>query len=211
MKTKLVSALGLALLAASLTFNSSFACSQSSEATISALPVIALESNEAATESLPAAAAAESASAETSTSEASPAQVDEPAAIVSANESSPIEASAADRSVAAIVVEIVETVTIVVPGQSADDEEVEHTGSASPDRAATEPASVPDAEVLAAEPPPGRLPGGFSFLRPAPVNKAREAAAMCGRNNSRIRRRIATAATFPPRECGQRAAAAGAP
>jgi len=48
MKTKLVSALGLALLAASLTFNSSFACSQSSEATISALPVIALESNEAA-------------------------------------------------------------------------------------------------------------------------------------------------------------------
>jgi hypothetical protein len=166
MKTKLVSALGLALLAASLTFNSSFACSQSSEATISALPVIALESNEAATESLPveatvteslpaAAAAAESASAETSTSEASPAQVDEPAAIVSANESanesSPVEASATDRSVAAIAVEIVETVTIVVPGQSADDEEVEHTGSTSPERAATEPASVPDAEALAAD------------------------------------------------------------
>jgi hypothetical protein len=172
MKTKLVSALGLALLAASFTFSSSFACSQSSEATISALPVIALESNEAATESLPveatvaeslpvteslpaAAAAAESASAETSTSEVSPAQVDEPAAIVSANESanesSPVEASATDRSVAAIVVEIVETVTIVVPGQSADDEEVEHTGSTSPERAATEPASVPDAEALAAD------------------------------------------------------------
>jgi hypothetical protein len=182
MKTKLVSALGLALLAASFTFSSSFACSQSSEATISALPVIALESNEAATENLPveaivteslpveatvteslpvtesvpaAAAATESASAETSIGEASPAQVDEPAAIVSANESanesSPIEASAADRSVAAIVVEIVETVTIVVPGQSADDEEVEHTGSTSPDRAATEPAADPDAEALAVD------------------------------------------------------------
>jgi hypothetical protein len=171
MKTKLVSALGLALLAASLTFNSSFACSQSSEATVSALPAIALESNEAATESLPveatateslpvteslpAAAAAESASIETSTSEALPAQVDEPAAIVSANESanesSPIEAAATDRSVAAIVVEIVETVTIVVPGQSADDEEVEHTGSTSPDRADAEPASVLDAEALAAD------------------------------------------------------------
>jgi hypothetical protein len=182
MKTKLVGALGLALLAASFTLSSSFACSQSSEATISALPVIALESNEAATESLPveatvteslpveatvteslpvtenlpaAAAAAESVSAETSTSEASPAQADEPAAIVganeSANESSPIEASATDRSVAAIVVEIVQTVTIVVPGQSADNEEVEHTGSTSPERADTEPASVPDAEVLAAD------------------------------------------------------------
>jgi hypothetical protein len=180
MKTKLVGALGLALLAASFTFSSSFACSQSSEATISALPVIALESNEAATESLPVeatvteslpveatvteslpvtenlpAAAAESVSAETSTSEASPAQADEPAAIVSANESanesSPIEASATDRSVAAIVVEIVQTVTIVVPGQSADNEEVEHTGSTSPERADTEPASVPDAEVLAAD------------------------------------------------------------
>jgi hypothetical protein len=45
METKLVSALGLALLAASLSFSSSFACSQSSEATAFVPPTVVPESD----------------------------------------------------------------------------------------------------------------------------------------------------------------------
>jgi hypothetical protein len=97
MKTKLVSALGLALLAASLTYSSSFACSQSSEAAISALPTIVSESDA------------------TVTARISTEEVDQPAD-VSAIEPPPIAESApVIHSVDAIVAEITQSGTIMAP------------------------------------------------------------------------------------------------
>jgi F0F1-type ATP synthase epsilon subunit len=257
MKTKLVSALGLALLAASLTFSSSFACSQSSETKAFVLPTVAPESDPTVTArtsteevDLPADVSAiepppiaESApvihsvdaivveitqsgtimapeaidaseAAQTSITE----EVDQPATVINAIEPSPIDESApvihsadaivveitqsvtivapeaiaapetdatvavqagtegsiaaldgpapvisaiepspndastpsAIQSADAIVVEITQSVTVAAPGQkSEDNEEVEHTGSTSPEHAATEPASIPDTETLA--------------------------------------------------------------
>jgi hypothetical protein len=97
MKTKLVSALGLALLAASFTFSSSFACSQSPEATAVVLPTVVPESDATV-------------AAQTSTEE-----VDQPAD-VSAIEPPPIAESApVIHSVDAIVVEITQSGTITAP------------------------------------------------------------------------------------------------
>jgi hypothetical protein len=94
MKTKLVSALGLALFAASLTFNSSFACSQSPEAAISALPTVVPESDA------------------TVTARTSATEVVDQAAEVSPIELPPIAESAA---VIAIVAEITQSGTIMAP------------------------------------------------------------------------------------------------
>jgi F0F1-type ATP synthase epsilon subunit len=199
MKTKLVSALGLALLAASLTFSSSFACSQSSETKAFVLPTVATESDPTVTartsteevdlpadvsaiepppiaESAPVIHSADAIVVEITQSvtivapeaiaapetdatvavqagtEGSIAALDGPAPVISAIEPSPNDASApsAIQSADAIVVEITQSVTVAAPGQkSEDNEEVEHTGSTSPERAATEPASIPDTETLA--------------------------------------------------------------
>ena len=257
MKTKLVSALGLALLAASLTFSSSFACSQSSETTAFVLPTVvpesdptvaartsteevdlpadvsaiepppivgsapvfhsvdaivveitqsgtimapeAIDASEAAqtsiteevdqpatvinaiepspidesapvihsadaivveiTQSVTIVAPEAIAAPETDADGRRPswhrgaiAELDRPAPVISAIEPSPIDAStsSAIQSADAILVEITQSVTVAAPGQkSEDNEEVEHTGSTSPEHAATEPALIPDTETLA--------------------------------------------------------------
>jgi len=146
MMTKLVCALGLAMLAASFTFGSSFACSGATETTASALQTVVPESEAKVTENL---------SAQTSTTEAQIAEVGQPASVVSEIEPSPIDASpaAAIQFVDAIVVEITQTVTVVVPGQTFEDnEELEHTGSipeSIPERPATAPDLVLDARTTA--------------------------------------------------------------
>jgi hypothetical protein len=67
------------------------------------------------------------------------AALDQPAPVISAIEPSPIDASTPStiQSADAIVVEIIQSVTVAAPGQkSEDNEEVEHTGSTSPEHAA---------------------------------------------------------------------------
>jgi hypothetical protein len=127
MKTKLVSALGLALLAASLTFSSSFACSQSSETKAFVLPTVAPESDPTVT-------------ARTSTEE-----VDLPAD-VSAIEPPPIESAPVIHSVDAIVVEITQSGTIMAP-EAIDASEAAQTSI-------TEEVDQPATVINAIEPSP---------------------------------------------------------
>jgi hypothetical protein len=95
MKMKLVSALGLALLAASFTFSSSFACSQSSETTAFVLPTFVPDATVAA---------------QTGTEE-----VDQPADVSVIETPSVAESAPALRSIDSIVVEITQSGTIMAP------------------------------------------------------------------------------------------------
>jgi hypothetical protein len=116
MKIKLVGALGLALLAASFTFSSSFACSQSSEATAVVLPIVVPESDATVT--------------------ARTEEVDQ-AAEVSPIELPPIAESApVIHSVDAIVVEITRSGTIMVP-EAIDASEAAQTSTEEVDQPAT--------------------------------------------------------------------------
>jgi hypothetical protein len=135
MKTRLSSALGFALLAASFTFGSSFVYAEAPEATTSALQTV-VPDNEATVTETPS----YSNGAQTSDAEAQPAEVDQLSSVISEIEPSSTEASPpAIHSVDAIVVEVTQTVTIAVPGQDVEDhEEPAHTGSI-PDTSATEP------------------------------------------------------------------------
>ena len=120
MKTRVASVLGLAMLAASFAFGSSFACFEAAETTASALQAVAPESEAIITEP------------QTGITEAQIVEVDQPAAVIGAIEPSPTEVSPppAIRFVDAIVAEITQTVTIAVPGQTEDNEEaVLATGS----------------------------------------------------------------------------------
>jgi hypothetical protein len=128
MKTKLVSALGLALLVSSLTFSSSFACSEASETTAFVLPPVVPESGATVT-------------ARTSTEE-----VDQPAD-VSAIEPPPIAESApVIHSVDAIVVEITQSGTIMAP-EAIDASEAAQTSI-------TEEVDQPATVINAIEPSP---------------------------------------------------------
>src|SRR5450631_2220212 len=104
MKIKLASALGLALLAASLTFGSSFACPDTPGTTASALPT-APEADAMDREYLPV---------QRSATEAPVAEVDQPAAVASVTDRSSTEVAApsATQSVNAVVADVTQNVTL---------------------------------------------------------------------------------------------------
>jgi hypothetical protein len=114
MKIKLASALGLALLAASLTFDSSFAC-PNTPGTASAPPT-ASEADAMNREYLPV---------QPSATEAPGAEVDQPAAVASVTDRSSTEAAAssATQSVNAVVAEVTQNVTLLAPESDAIVEE----------------------------------------------------------------------------------------
>jgi hypothetical protein len=115
MKTKLASALGLALLAASLTFDSSFACPDTPGTTASALPT-APEADAMDREYLPV---------QRSATEAPVAEVDQPAAVASVTDRSSTEVAApsATQSVNAVVADVTENVTLLASESDATVEE----------------------------------------------------------------------------------------
>jgi hypothetical protein len=117
MKTKLSCGLGLALFAASFTFGSSFACPEATEATSSVLQTIAPDTETNVTLTPSYGSGVQASVAEAQPAEASVAiEIEQPA-------DAPLTGDA-------IVVEITQTVTIVVPGQIVEEnEEPTHTGS----------------------------------------------------------------------------------
>ena len=127
MKTNLASAFGLAMLAVAFSFSTSFACPETSQTTASIVESTVSESG------MNVAALAEASATERQVGE-----VVAPASVTGNIEAPSTEASApsAIAFVDAILVEITETVTVVVPGQNSEDEE----GPAMPARiAGTEP------------------------------------------------------------------------
>jgi hypothetical protein len=110
MKITLSGAFGLALLAASFTFGSAFACSQSLETTASELQTVATDNSANVSERV----------------DAQPVEVDQsPSPVAAAVEPPETGASPppAIQSIDAIVVEIIQSVTIAVPGQTTEDNE----------------------------------------------------------------------------------------
>jgi hypothetical protein len=114
MKTKLASAFGLAMLAVAFSFSTSFACPETSQTTASIVESTVSETgmNVAAL-------------AEASAPEGQVGEVVAPASVTGNIEAPSTEASApsAIAFVDAILVEITETVTVVVPGQNLEKEE----------------------------------------------------------------------------------------
>src|SRR5580704_13310828 len=168
MKTKLASILGLALLVASFTCGSSFVYADAPEAASSAMQVLVpdADTNGAEAVDLPRmcncdeinctdAQTAEAGQLPSAVSEIEPSTVEPSAVEASAVEASTVEESPAPaiQSADAIIVEVTETVTVVVPGEgAADSEEPAVTGSipaateaAATEAAATEPAAVVEA------------------------------------------------------------------
>jgi hypothetical protein len=150
MKTKLSGALGLALLAVSFMFGSAFACSQSTETTTSELQTVAPDKSATVSEPLDAllcTSEGEGACA----GKAQLAEVDQsPSSVSAVIEPSETEAlpPPAIHSVDAILVEITQSVTIAVPGDSVEDnEEPVHTGSIQ-EPAAVEPVTVDTEEPV---------------------------------------------------------------
>src|SRR5580704_15383334 len=163
MKTKLASILGLALLVASFTCGSSFVYADAPEAASSAMQVLVpdADTNGAEAVDLPRmcncdeinctdAQTAEAGQLPSAVSEIEPSTVEPSAVEASTVEESPAPAI---QSADAIIVEVTETVTVVVPGEgAADSEEPAVTGSipaateaAATEAAATEPAAVVEA------------------------------------------------------------------
>jgi hypothetical protein len=155
MKTKLARVLGLAVLVASFTCGGSLVYADALEATSSAMQTLAPDADANGTESvgaLPCASYDEG--AETCTVKAPLAEVDQPSSPASTIEPAATAASLTEASPApaiqsadAVVVEVIETVTIAVPGQGAgDNEEAAVTGSIT-ELPATEPVLAVDAEA----------------------------------------------------------------
>jgi hypothetical protein len=144
MKTILASVLGLVVLVA-LTCGSSFVYADALEAASSAMQTLAPDATANGAESVDKLPCESSCvGAEHCTGDAQAAEVDQPSSAVSEIEPSAIEASPAPavQSADAIIVEVTQTVTIVVPGdEAADSEEPAVTGSIQ-EPAATEPAAV---------------------------------------------------------------------
>ena len=133
MKTKLASVLGLAVLVASLTCGSSFVSADELEAAPAAVQTLAADANATANavesvDKLPCESAcinAENRTGDVETTEAGGSPT-----VVSETEPSTVEESPAVRSADAIIVEVTQTVTIVVPGEDAAvSEEPAITGS----------------------------------------------------------------------------------
>jgi hypothetical protein len=171
MKTKLASILGLALLVASFTCGSSFVYADAPEAASSAMQVLVpdADANGAEADKLPRmcncddnnctdAQTAEAGQSPSAVSEIEPSTVEPSAVEASTVEESPAPAV---QSADAIIVEVTETVTVVVPGEgAADSEEPAVTGSipaateaAATEAAATEPAAVVEAAADASPVP----------------------------------------------------------
>jgi hypothetical protein len=155
MKTKLARVLGLAVLAASFTCGGSRVYADALEATPSAMQALAPDADANGTGSinaLPCASYDEG--AETCTVKAPLAEVDQPSSPAGAIEPAVTEASSTEDSLApaiqsadAIVVEVIETVTIAVPGQGAGDSEEAAVTGTIPELPATEPILVVDAKA----------------------------------------------------------------
>ena len=147
MKTKLASVLGLAVLAASFAFGSSFVYAETEE-TSSAIETIALVADTSGLES-ELACIFDSAGADICTVDTKLAEVDQPSAAAGQTELSATGAEPAStiHSVDAIVAEVNQTVTIAVPGENAavSDEPV-GTGSITAPPAA-EPVAMLDANT----------------------------------------------------------------
>jgi hypothetical protein len=123
MKTKLASILGLAVLAASFAFGSSLVYAETEE-TSSAIEVVALVADTNGAES-ELSCVLDSAGADICAAAEQLAKVDQPSAVVGQTELTATEAAPAStvRFVDAIVAEVNQTVTIVVPGENAADSE----------------------------------------------------------------------------------------
>ena len=129
MKTKLASVLGLAVLAALFAFGSSLVYAETEESS-SAIEVIALVADTNGESEL--SCVLDSAGADICAAAEQLAEADQPSAAAGQTELSATEAAPAStvRFVDAIVAEVNQTVTIVVPGENAaDNEEPVGTGS----------------------------------------------------------------------------------
>jgi hypothetical protein len=146
MKTKLASVLGVAVLAASFAFGSSLVYAETEETT-SAIKVVALVADTNGAES-ELSCVLDSAGADICAAAEQLAEVEQPSAAAQ-TELSATEAAPAStvRFVDAIVAEVIQTVTIAVPGENAaDSEEPVGTGSITAPPAA-EPVPMLDANT----------------------------------------------------------------
>ena len=114
MNTKLASAFGLAMLAVAFSFSSSFACPETSHTSAS---VVESAVSEGGVNITPL--------AEASAPEARVGEIVPAPSVISTIDAPPTEASAPPAIVSAdaVLVEITETVTVVVPGQKSEDDE----------------------------------------------------------------------------------------
>ena len=166
MNTKLASAFGLAMLAVAFSFSSSFACSETSHTSAS---VVESAVSEGGVNITPL--------AEASAPEAQVGEIVPAPSVISTIDAPPTEASAPPAIVSAdaVLVEITETVTVVVPGQKSEDDEgatIAASGIAAIEPAAPEseakatelpePTGIAEAQIEAApaavEPPVNALP-----------------------------------------------------
>lgn len=154
MKTILASVLGLVVLVA-LTCGSSFVYADALEAASSAMQTLAPDATANGAESVDKLPCESSCvGAEHCTGDAQAAEVDQPASVVSEVEPSVTEASPAPavQSADAIIVEVTQTVTIVVPGDEAADSEEPAVTGAIEEPVATEPAAVVETAAADASP-----------------------------------------------------------
>ena len=155
MKTKLASVLGLAVLVASFTCGSSFVYADAPEAAPSAMQTLAPDAVTNGAESvdkLPCESAC--VGAENCTGDAQTAEAGQSPSAASETEASIVEAAPAPaiQSADAIIVEVTQTVTIVVPGEdAAERQEPAVTGSIQ-EPVASEPATVVEAATTEAAP-----------------------------------------------------------
>ena len=154
MKTILASVLGLVVLVA-LTCGSSFVYADALEAASSAMQTLAPDATANAVESVDKLPCESSCvGAEHCTGDAQAAEVDQPSSAVSEIEPSVTEASPAPavQSADAIIVEVTQTVTIVVPGDEAADSEEPAVTGAIEEPVAAEPAAAVEAAATDAPP-----------------------------------------------------------
>ena len=150
MNTKLASAFGLAMLAVAFSFSSSFACPETSHTSAS---VVESAVSEGGVNITPL--------AEASAPEAQVGEIVPAPSVISTIDAPPTEASAPPAIVSAdaVLVEITETVTVVVPGQKSEDDEgatIAASGIAAIEPTVTEESSqaaAPESEAKATELP----------------------------------------------------------
>ena len=166
MNTKLASAFGLAMLAVPFSFSSSFACPETSHTSAS---VIESADSESAVNITPL--------AEASAPEAQVGEIVPAPSVISTIDAPPTEASAPPAIVSAdaVLVEITETVTVVVPGQKTEDDEgatIAASGIAVMEPSVTEESSqaaAPESEAKATESEPTAIAEAQIDVAPAAV------------------------------------------
>jgi hypothetical protein len=155
MKTKLASVLGLAVLVASFTCGSSFVYADTFEAAPTAMQALAPDANTNGAESVDKLPCESSCvGAENCTGDARTAEAGQSPTAVSETEASIVEAAPAPaiQSADAIIVEVTQTVTIVVPGEDAVDSEAPAITGSIEEPAATQPAPIVEAATTEASP-----------------------------------------------------------